>query len=129
MSVHFNLSMLAPPSIDLTPTSSVTAELKRMAPLSLTPLAAPKTSTALASPSSASVSAVALPAALSTVIERRCTYFGELQAQLMHRLRQPVSAMAEPAGHSTVSASMRADCLAVLAAFNGDDVPDPVPGV
>ncbi len=132
MSVKFNLSMPAPPSAGITPTSSVTAELKSMAPLSLTPLVAPKASTSSTSStsrSSAGVSAVALPAERSPVTERRCAYFGELQAQLMHRLRQPVSAMAEPAGHSTVSASMRADCIAVLAAFNGHEVPDPVPGI
>lgn len=132
MSVKFNLSMLAPPSAGITPTSSVTAELKSMAPLSLTPLVAPKASTASPAStarSSAGASAVALPAERSPVTERRCAYFGELQVQLMHRLRQPVSVMAEPAGRRAVSASMRADCLVVLAAFNGNDVSDPVPGI
>ncbi len=132
MSINVNLSMLAPPSIDIIPTSPVTAELTRMAPLSLTPLTPPKASTgstASTSRSSASVSAVALPAERSPVIERRCAYFGELRAQLMHRLRQPVSAVAEPAGRNTVSASLRTDCIAVLAVFNGDELPESVPGV
>ncbi len=128
MSVQLNLSIVTTPSADISAVSSLPAAVKTMAPPGLTPLDVPRASTDSAATSMISSAEVALPAALSPVSERRCHYFGELQGQLLQRLRQPDSALPEPTGDGRVSPSMRADCIAALTARLGQDVADPAPG-
>lgn len=108
MTVQFNFSVPVVAGIDVQSVSSAGAGVPTMAPVSLTPLAAP----------ASGVPAVRVSdQEASPVVERRLVYFGELQRQLLGQVTAATLSGAGSADTDQLPAPLRAGCVVALTAL------------
>lgn len=107
MTIQFNPSALLQAATAMQPAPSQPAA-RTMAPVSLTPLAAPASGATVALPPADS------PLARTPVTEQRLAYFGALQKQLLARLTAAAPPDSADIRSCAITPALRADSFMVL---------------